>query len=227
MWGSHGRPCRPYAAAPALHCRVNIPHTLYSAIYLATLCNQMYLTTLCSHANVPDHNSRQQLGLSHSLLLVSAAPGHFVWSHQWHQICTAERQPLVGGRQGRGQQQWPGWTLFSLYFSSLYVLQPELLTDSQTELQLFLFLHLSMESNGPETSQKFDWLRSHTHTHMVIFPLHTCDTWINLCWHKMKFRCLLKTMSSGMYYKSSQSSIHFWHWLVLVVVSIAECAVSH
>ena len=67
-----------------------------------------------------------------------------------------------------------------------------------------------------------------THTHMVIFPLHTCyctcDTWIYLCWHKMKVRCLLRTMSSGMYYKSS---IHFWHWLVLVVVSIAECAVSH
>jgi len=61
--------------------------------------------------NVPDHNSLQQLGLSCSLL-VSASPGHFVWSHQWHQICTVERQPLVGGRQGRGQQQWPGWTLF-------------------------------------------------------------------------------------------------------------------
>ena len=61
--------------------------------------------------NLPDHNSLQQLGLSCSLL-VSASPGHFVWSHQWHQICTPERQPLVGGRQGRGQQQWPGWTLF-------------------------------------------------------------------------------------------------------------------
>ena len=68
--------------------------------------------------NIPDHNSLQQLGLSHSLLLVSAAPGHFVWSHQWHQICTAERQPLVGGRQERGLQEWPGWTSFLWFVPS-------------------------------------------------------------------------------------------------------------
>ena len=109
--------------------------------------------------NIPDHNSQQQLGLSHSLLLVSAAPGHFVWSHQWHQICTAERQPLVGGRQGRGQQQWPAWTLFlrslefctlaicSSYFKLVHFVhcnQSSWLTDW---LQLFLFLLLSLPTS--------------------------------------------------------------------------------
>ena len=83
--------------------------TFCSTVYRLRFAVQWIHTTFHTlRPNVPDHNLQQQLGLSHSLL-VSAAPGHFAWSHQWHQICTAERQPLVGGRQGRWQQQWPGW----------------------------------------------------------------------------------------------------------------------
>ena len=137
-------------------------------------CN--ILTTRCNWT-IPDHNSRQQLGLSHSLLLVSVAPWHFVWSHQWHQICTAERQPLVGGRQGRGLQQWPGWTLFlrsllactlticSSYFSSLYVLQPELLIDSQSNCRCFYIITYLCNHLAPRPIWN---LIGGGHTHMVI-----------------------------------------------------------
>ena len=145
------------------NCRVNIPHTLYCATHLATFCSQ----------NIPDHNSRQQLGLSHSLLLVSAAPGHFVWSHQWHQICTAERQPLVGGRQGRGLQQWPGWTLFlrSLEFRTLAICSSYLTsctaTDSQTNYRCFYSFTYLWNLIALRHSEI--WLVEVTHTHMVIF----------------------------------------------------------
>ena len=70
------------------------------------LCSAANPCNYTLQPNIPDHSSQQQLRLSHSVL-VSAAPGHFVWSHQWNQICTAERQPLVGSREGRGLQQWP------------------------------------------------------------------------------------------------------------------------
>ena len=101
----------------------------------------------CNHTlqpSIPDHSSQQQLRLSHSVL-VSVAPGHFVWSHQWNQICTAERQPLVGGRQGRGQQQWPealslSGFLFTWYPHNLLFLVEhflELSIDSQTNCSSF------------------------------------------------------------------------------------------
>ena len=159
--------------------------------------------------NIPDHNSLQQLGLSHSLLLVSAAPGHFVWSHQWHQICTAERQPLVGGRQGRWQQQWPGWTLFlrllllyTLTICSLYFMHCNQSSWQSDKLQLLLFLLLSLPTSlarthvtdsvwnligGPWRSRDCPWEASAS----LLLSVNVVGSAHSLSWHSL---CTLAAM---------------------------------
>ena len=57
---------------------------------------------------IPDHSWQQQLGKSCCSLhsgTVLAVPVNFAWPHQWLQICTAEKQPLVRGRQEWRQQE--------------------------------------------------------------------------------------------------------------------------
>ena len=60
------------------------------------------------HIYIPDHSWQQQLGMSHCSLhsgTVLAVPVHFAWPCQRHQICTAEKQPLVRDRQEQQQQE--------------------------------------------------------------------------------------------------------------------------
>jgi len=57
---------------------------------------------------ISDHSWQQQLGMSCRFLhfgTVLAVLVHFAWPHQWLQICTAEKQPLVRGRQEWWQQK--------------------------------------------------------------------------------------------------------------------------
>ena len=81
-----------------------------------------------------------------------------------------------------------------------------------------------MQSLDHETYLKSDWWRLHTHTHMIILgksckPVIAIVTlWQNgttltstyLCWHdKIEVRCLLRTMTSRVYYKPPQTSNMF------------------
>ena len=96
----------------AVHVLASAGHSLLKHMY-TVVCSVAWSATTSMQPHIMTKHTWPQFTATvgnvpcmHSVL-VSAALGHFVWSHQWHQICTAERQPLVGGRQGREQQQWP------------------------------------------------------------------------------------------------------------------------
>ena len=135
-----------------LHAKHNIQqHTLLCSASLtihcfaAHPCNHVHVLNYTCWTNILDHNPQQQLGLSRSVLLVSTAPGHFAWSHQWHQICTAER--VSGGRQARKMATTTklsmvtliGVYTHNLLSSTLYVLQTQFWTDSQTNCGCLYF----------------------------------------------------------------------------------------